>query len=100
MAVRRRTRRRYSRKKQITVPLLSTGAGLAIFTALNGNAALNNILTGKVGDAINNITQAAQSPEAKAKVIGTIGATMVGKMLMKGMGRQVGKLGPLVFTSG
>ena len=100
--VRRRYGRKriHSRKKKIFVPLISTGAGLGLFSSLGGPAALNSLMGGNVSQAINDITSAAQSAEAKAKVIGTIGSAVIAKMLLKNMPRNVGKLGPLIFTSG
>jgi hypothetical protein len=54
----RRKKRSYSRKKRINVPLVSTAAGLAIFTALNGSTAVNDALKGNIGTALNTVATA------------------------------------------
>lgn len=99
-------RRRYGRKtggsrrkKMINVPLLSTASGLAIFTALNGAQAVNSALEGKVGTAVNTVASAMQG-DGKAKLAAAVGSALIAKMLVSKLPRNVGKLGPVQFTTG
>ncbi len=96
----RRKMKRYSRKKSINVPLLSTASGLAIFTAMNGGKAISEAMQGQIGTALNTVAGSLTSPESKAKIAGTVGGTVLAKLLLKSLPRNVGKLGPVVFTTG
>ena len=98
MVRRRKTATR--RKKTINIPLVSTSAGLAIFTALNGGKAVSEALKGQIGPAINTVAGAMTSADSKAKFAGTVGGAVIAKMLLKSLPRNVGKLGPVVFTTG
>jgi len=41
-----------------------------------------------------------QTPANKAALSAAVGGAVVAKMLLKNMPRNVGKLGPVVFTTG
>jgi len=96
----RRKAKRSTRKKSINIPLLSTSAGLAIFTAMNGSKAITEAMGGQIGTAVNTVASSLTSPESKAKIAGTVGGTVLAKLLLKSLPRNVGKLGPVVFTTG
>lgn len=95
----RRKKRSYSRKKRINVPLVSTAAGLAIFTALNGSTAVNDALKGNIGTALNTVAT-AMTGTGKAQLTAAVGGALITKMLVKNMPRNVGRLGPVQFTTG
>lgn len=96
----RRRKKSYSRKKMINIPLVSTASGLAIFTAMNGGKAVGEAMQGQIGTALNTVANSLTSPESKAKIAGTVGGTVLAKLLLKSLPRNVGKLGPVVFTTG
>ena len=100
MVYRRKKRTNSRRKKTINIPLVSTAAGLAIFTALDGQGAIDNALKGQIGPAITSVATAMQTPANKAALSAAVGGAVVAKMLLKNMPRNVGKLGPVVFTTG
>ena len=96
----RRKKRTSRRRKTINIPLVSTASGLAIFTALNGQGAINAALKGQIGPAIQTVASAMGNPANKAALSAAVGGAVVAKMLLKNMPRNVGKLGPVVFTTG
>ena len=63
MAVRRRNnRRRTSRKKQFSVNLIETGAGLAFLDAANAGQAAQSFLRGDINGGLNTLSSAFKSP--------------------------------------
>ena len=96
----RRKKTTTRRKKTINVPLVSTSAGLAIFTALDGSKALTEALGGQIGTALNTVAGCMNSPQGKAGLTAAVGGAVITKLLLKSLPRNVGKLGPVVFTTG
>jgi len=94
----RRRKRTYRRKKTINVPLVSTASGLAIFSALGGQDALDSALKGNIGGSVQVIADKMSNPASKAALSAAVGGAIVAKML-KNMPRNVGKLGPIQFTT-
>jgi len=92
--VRRRANRRYSRKKSFTISAIETGAALSLASSAGVDTAVKAALGGDLSGALNVIqTQVAAN---KNKIIGTLGAAYVGKMLAKSFGNgQLAKLGPI-----
>jgi len=62
----RRRKRTYRRKKTINVPLVSTASGLAIFSALGGQDALDSALKGNIGGSVQVIADKMSNPASKA----------------------------------
>jgi len=98
MVRRRKTTSR--RKKTLNIPLVSTASGLAIFTALDGSKALTEALGGQIGTALNTVAGSMSSPTGKAQLTAAVGGAVITKLLLKSLPRNVGKLGPVVFTTG
>jgi len=98
--VARRKRATTRRKKSINIPLVSTASGLAIFTALNGSQALTEALGGQIGTAVNTVAASMQSSTGKAQLTAAVGGAVITKLLLKSLPRNVGKLGPVNFTTG
>ena len=92
--VRRRANRRYSRKKSFTISAIETGAALSLASSAGVDTAVKAALGGDLSGALNVIqTQVAAN---RSKIIGTLGAAFVGKMIARSFGNgQLAKLGPI-----
>jgi len=91
--VRRRTRR-YSRKKSFTISAIETGAALSLASSAGVDTAIQEALGGNLAGALGTIQNNVASN--KNKIIGTLGAAFIGKMLAKSFGNgQLAKLGPI-----
>ena len=94
MVVRRRGRKRYSRKKSFTISAIETGAALSLASSAGVDAAVKSALSGNLSGALGTIQSSVATN--KNKIIGTLGAAYVGKMLAKSFGNgQLAKLGPV-----
>jgi len=92
--VRRRTRRRSSRKKSFNISAIEAGAALALAQSTGFDGAVKTALDGNLSGALS--TLQSQTMKNKNKIIGTLGAAFVGKMISKGFGSQtLAKLGPI-----
>ena len=89
-----RRKRTYRRKKSFTISSIETGAALRLASSAGVDTALKTALAGNLPLALSTIQSSVASN--KNKIIGTIGAAYVGKMLAKPFGNaQVAKLGPI-----
>ena len=96
MAPRRKTARR--RKKTFSFSAIEAGAALSLASSTGLDSAIKSALGGNLAGALSTIQ--TQSMANKNKIIGTLGAAFVGKMIAKGFGRQqLAKLGPLVIRA-
>ncbi len=92
--VRRRANRRYSRKKSFTISAIETGAALSLASSAGVDTAIKSALAGNLSGALSTIQSSVNTN--KNKIIGTLGAAYVGKMLAKSFGNgQLAKLGPV-----
>ena len=90
----RRRRRSVRRKKSFTISAIETGAALSLASSAGVDTAIKNALAGNLSGALSEVqTKVNQN---KNKIIGTLGAAYVGKMLAKSFGNgQLAKLGPV-----
>jgi len=91
----RRRARRYSRKKSFTISAIETGAALSLASSAGVDTAIQEALGGgNLAGALGTIQTNVASN--KNKIIGTLGAAFIGKMLAKSFGNgQLAKLGPI-----
>jgi len=89
-----RRKRTYRRKKSFTISAIETGAALSLASSAGVDTAIQEALTGNLSGALGTIQTNVASN--KNKIIGTLGAAFVGKMLAKSFGNgQLAKLGPI-----
>ena len=90
----RRRRRSVRRKKSFTISAIETGAALSLASSAGVDKALKTALAGNIPLALSTVQKAVNTN--KNKIIGTLGAAYVGKMLAKSFGNgQLAKLGPV-----
>ena len=89
-----RRKRTYRRKKSFTISAIETGAALSLASSAGVDTALTEALGGNLSGALSTIQDNVAGN--KNKIIGTLGAAFVGKMLAKSFGNgQLAKLGPI-----
>ena len=96
MAVRRRNnRRRTSRKKQFSVNLIETGAGLAFLDAANAGQAAQSFLKGDIKGGLNTLSSAFKSNKDQMVRIGA--GALAAKLVVSSLGgsKILGAVGPL-----
>ena len=96
MAVRRRNnRRRTSRKKQFSVNLIETGAGLAFLDAANAGQAAQSFLKGDINGGLNTLSSACKSNKDQMVRIGA--GALAAKLVVSSLGgsKILGAIGPL-----
>ena len=96
MAVRRRNnRRRTSRKKQFSVNLIETGAGLAFLDAADAGQAAQSFLKGDIQGGINTLSSAFKSNKDQMVRIGA--GALAAKLVVGSLGgsKILGAVGPL-----
>ena len=92
MVRRRRSVRR--QKKRFVISAIETGAALSLASSAGVDTAIKSALAGNLSGALSTIQSNVNSN--KNKIIGTLGAAYVGKMLAKSFGNgQLAKLGPV-----
>jgi hypothetical protein len=92
--VARRRKRSYSRKKTFTISAIEGGAALSLASSTGLDTALQTALGGNLAGALTTIQ--TQTMANKTKIVGTLGAAFVGKMIAGGFGRKtLAKLGPI-----
>ncbi len=90
----RRRKTRSKRKKTFSISAIEAGAALSLASSTGLDSAIKTALGGNLAGALSTIQ--TQSLANKNKIIGTLGAAFVGKMIAKGFGRQqLAKLGPI-----
>ena len=85
MARRKKNSRR--RSKVFHINAIETGAALSLIQSTNAAAAVASALGGDVTGAAN-----------KPKIVGTLAATAVAKMLTRGFKPRLAKLGPIAIS--
>jgi len=92
--VARRRKRTYRRKSSFTISAIETGAALSLASSAGVDTAVKAALGGDLSGALNVIQSSVASN--RSKIIGTLGAAFVGKMIAKSFGNgQLAKLGPI-----
>ena len=89
----RRKKRSRRRSKVFHINAIETGAALSLVQSTNAAAAVQTALTGDVTGAFNTINTAVAAN--KPRIVGTLAATAVAKMLTKGFRPRLAKLGPI-----
>jgi len=90
----RRKRRRTARKKSFNISAIELGTALSISQSVGLDTAMKTALAGNLSGALSTIQKGATSN--KSRIIGTLGAAFVAKMLARGFGTQtLAKLGPV-----
>jgi hypothetical protein len=96
MAVRRRNnRRKTSRKKQFSVNLIETGAGLAFLDAANAGTAAQSFLKGDLKGGLSTLTSAFRDNKDQMVRIGA--GALAAKLVVGSLGgsKVLGAVGPL-----
>ena len=89
-----RRKRTYRRKKSFTISAIETGAALSLASSAGVDTAVKLALGGDLGLALAEVQTSVASN--KNKIIGTLGAAFVGKMIAKSFGNgQIARLGPI-----
>ena len=94
----RRKKRSRRRSKVFHINAIETGAALSLIQSTNAAAAVQTALSGGPGSltaGFDTITNAAAAN--KSRIIGTLAATAVAKMLTKGFRPRLAKLGPIAI---
>lgn len=94
----RRKKRSRRRSKVFHINAIETGAALSLIQSTNAAAAVQTALSGGPGSltaGFDTITAAAAAN--KSRIIGTLAATAVAKMLTKGFRPRLAKLGPIAI---
>ena len=92
----RRKKRSRRRSKVFHINAIETGAALSLIQSTNAAAAVQLALAGGPGSltaGFDTISNAVATN--KSKIIGTMAATAVAKMLTKGFRPRLAKLGPI-----
>lgn len=91
----RRKKRSSRRSKVFKINAIETGAALSLISQTNAAAAVQTALTGNITGAFETISGAVAAN--KPRIVGTLAATAVAKMLTKGFRPRLAKLGPIAI---
>ena len=96
MAVRRRRPRRSRAKKTFSVPLIETGAGLALLAQSNAGTHLKSMLEGNIQGGLAGLNKSIQSN--KNLMIKTLASAFIAKQVVRGFGgsKILARIGPVV----
>jgi len=94
MARRKKNSRR--RSKVFHINAIETGAALSLIQSTNAAAAVSTALTGDITTAFGIVNQAVATN--KSRIVGTLAATAVAKMLTRGFKPRLAKLGPIAVS--
>jgi len=93
MAPRRKAPRRRA-KKSFSISAIELGTALSLSQSVGLPTAIKSAMAGNIEGALSGISSSALSN--KNKIVGSLGAAFVGKMLAKSFGSvQLAKLGPV-----
>jgi len=95
MAVRRKARRSRARKT-FSIPLIETGAGLALLAQSNAGGAIKTMLEGNVQQGLTDLNSSIQSN--KNLMIKTLASAFIAKQVVRGFGgsKILARIGPVV----
>ena len=96
MVARRRKPRRSRAKKTFSIPLIETGAGLALLSQSDAGGALKQMLDGAVQGGLASLNSSIQSN--KNDMIKTLGTAFIAKQVVRGFGgsKILARIGPVV----
>jgi len=89
----RRKKRSRRRSKTFNLGVIETGTALSLINATNAAGAVQTALGGDLTGAFTNLSQSVEGN--KARIIGTLGAAAVAKMITAGRRPTLAKLGPI-----
>jgi hypothetical protein len=94
--VARRKARRSRARKTFSIPLIETGAGIALVSQSGLGAHLRTALEGNVQGALEGLNSSIQ--ENKNLMIKTLGTAFIAKQIVRGFGgsKILARIGPLV----
>jgi len=96
MVARRRKPRRSRAKKTFSIPLIETGAGLAILAQSNAGAHLKTMLAGNLEAGLNGLNKSIM--DNKSMMIKTLASAFIAKQVVRGFGgsKILARIGPVV----
>ena len=96
MVARRRTRRRSRAKKTFSVPLIETGAGLALLAQSDAGTHLKAMMDGNIQAGLAGLNKSIQSN--KNLMIKTLASAFIAKQVVRGFGgsKILARIGPVV----
>jgi hypothetical protein len=96
MVARRRKPRRSRAKKTFSIPLIETGAGLALLAQSNAGAHLKTMLAGNLELGLNSLNKSIM--ENKSLMIKTLATAFIAKQVVRGFGgsKILARIGPVV----
>ena len=93
MVARRKARPRRA-KKSFSISAIEVGTALSLSQSIGLPTAIKSAMAGNIEGALTSISTSALSN--KSKIVGTLGAAFLGKMLTKGFtSSRLAKLGPI-----
>jgi len=90
MARKRKSRRR---SKQFSIGVIETGTALSLIAATDASGAVTEALAGDVKGGIATLQRNIETN--KSKIIGTLGAAAIAKMITAGRRPVLAKIGPV-----
>jgi len=96
MVARRRKARRSRAKKTFSIPLIETGAGLALLAQSNVGAHVKTMLDGNVQGGLTALNKSIMAN--KNNMIKTLATAFIAKQVVRGFGgtKILARIGPLV----
>ena len=96
MVARRSKPRRRRAKKTFSIPLIETGAGLAILAQSNAGAHLKTMLAGNLEAGLNGLNKSIM--DNKSMMIKTLASAFIAKQVVRGFGgsKILARIGPVV----
>jgi len=96
MVVRRRKARRSRARKTFSIPLIETGAGLALLSQSDAGTHIRTMLDGDIQGGLAGLNSSIQSN--KNLMIKTLGTAFIAKQVVRGFGgsKILARIGPIV----
>ena len=96
MVARRRKARRSRARKTFSIPLIETGAGLALLSQSDAGTHIKTMLDGDIQGGLSGLNSSIQSN--KNLMIKTLGTAFIAKQVVRGFGgsKILARIGPIV----
>jgi hypothetical protein len=96
MVARRRKPRRSRARKTFSIPLIETGAGLALLAQSDAGGAIKTMLDGDIQGGLTALNSSIQTN--KNQMIKTLGTAFIAKQVVRGFGgsKILARIGPVV----
>ena len=96
MVARRRKARRSRARKTFSIPLIETGAGLALLSQSDAGTHIKTMLDGDIQGGLSGLNSSIQSN--KNLMIKTLGTAFIAKQIVRGFGgsKILARIGPVV----